>query len=226
MAAAVPRPRRGGRTAAAVPIAGMLTVLVSALISGCGQGGTPSGGQATSADSTPPATATATGTGGDPAVTGSPSAIPELPAPTGTGPVSGTIPGVARTAVLTSIRVAPHSDFDRIVLQFDGTARYGVRYVKQVTRDPSGTPVHLDGGAFLEVTLQGATLDDAFQGGSRSYTGQERVTPALTAVREVTVTGDFEAVLSFGIGVQERTGFRTLALAGPSRLVIDVAHPG
>ena len=128
--------------------------------------------------------------------------------------------------MLTSIRVAPHSDFDRVVLQFDGTARYSVRYVKQVTRDPSGEPVNLDGGAFLEVTLQGATLDDAFQGGTRKYTGPERITPALTAVRDISVTGDFEAVLSFGIGVQERTGIRTFALAGPSRLVIDVAHPG
>jgi hypothetical protein len=45
-------------------------------------------------------------------------------------------------------------------------------------------------------------------------------------VREIAVTGDFEAVLSFGIGVQERTGVRTLALADPSRLVIDIAHPG
>jgi hypothetical protein len=128
--------------------------------------------------------------------------------------------------VLTSIRIAPHADFDRVVLQFDGTARYGVRYVQQLTRDPSGAPVHLDGGAFLEVTLQGATLDDSFQGGTRTYTGPEQVAPALTAVREVAVTGDFEAVLSFGIGVQEKTGFRTLALSGPSRLVIDIAHPG
>jgi hypothetical protein len=224
MVAGIPRSARGGRTAAVAPIAGLIAVLVTALISGCGQGSTPSGQPTSPGTSAPPA-ATATGAGSDPAGTATPSATPALPAPTATGPLSGTVPGVARTAVLTSIRVAAHPDFDRVVLQFDGTARYQVRYVKQVTRDGSGAPVHLDGGAFLEVTLQGATLDDAFQGGTRAYAGPERVTPELTAVRDIAVSGDFEAVLSFGIGVQERTGIRALALAGPSRLVIDVAHP-
>jgi hypothetical protein len=171
MVPGVPRPRPLRRTVLAVPIA-LLAVLLTALISGCGQGSAPSGQQTGPASS--PATS---GTGSDPTGTGTSSGAPELPAPTATGPMSGTVPGAARTAVLTSIRVAPHSDFDRVVLQFDGTARYQVRYVKQVTRDPSGEPVHLDGGAFLEVTLQGATLDDAFQGGTRRYTGPERVTP-------------------------------------------------
>jgi hypothetical protein len=42
-------------------------------------------------------------------------------------------------------------------------------------------------------------------------------------VEEIAAAGDFEGVLSFGIGIDERTPFRVLRLSGPGRIVVDVA---
>jgi hypothetical protein len=38
------------------------------------------------------------------------------------------------------------------------------------------------------------------------------------------MSGDFENVLSFGIGVDRVAGFQAIRMTGPDRLVIDIAH--
>jgi hypothetical protein len=43
-------------------------------------------------------------------------------------------------------------------------------------------------------------------------------------LRQVKPSGDFEGVVSFGLGLRRRTGFRVFRLSGPARVVIDVAH--
>lgn len=49
--------------------------------------------------------------------------------------------------------------------------------------------------------------------------------PAYPALRQVTGAGEFEGVLTYGIGQATRAGFRAFTLTGPDRLVIDVRHP-
>jgi hypothetical protein len=44
-------------------------------------------------------------------------------------------------------------------------------------------------------------------------------------VREVVRTGDFEAVLTWAIGVNGRTPFAVTTLREPDRLVIDFGRP-
>lgn len=46
----------------------------------------------------------------------------------------------------------------------------------------------------------------------------------LPSIVEVEKTGDFEAVLTWVIGLRQATDFRIVELGGPVRLVIDVAH--
>ena len=43
-------------------------------------------------------------------------------------------------------------------------------------------------------------------------------------LRDLAFAGDFEAVVTFGIGVSRRTGFRVLQLDAPSRVAIDITH--
>jgi len=43
-------------------------------------------------------------------------------------------------------------------------------------------------------------------------------------VRVVGITGDFERVLSVGIGLDHSAGIHVSTLTGPNRLVIDVDH--
>jgi hypothetical protein len=40
----------------------------------------------------------------------------------------------------------------------------------------------------------------------------------------VKIAGDFEGVVSFGLGLRRKTGFRVFRLTAPTRIVIDVAH--
>ena len=145
--------------------------------------------------------------------------------PKGTGPRSGDPRGADPIPVLRGMRAAAQKGFDRVVLEFDGPVPgYRAEYVPQVVEDATGEPVELSGKAFLQVAVQTATMDDAVQGGSRVYGGPVRLTPKLDQVREVLVAGDFEGVLTVGLGLDARRGFRVTALSGPSRLVIDVAR--
>jgi hypothetical protein len=51
------------------------------------------------------------------------------------------------------------------------------------------------------------------------------VKPNLPAIREVAQIGNFERVVSYGVGLATRACFRVLELTGPTRLVIDVQTP-
>src|SRR4029453_6760363 len=53
-----------------------------------------------------------------------------------------------------------------------------------------------------------------------------RSSPGLTAVKEVAQTGDFEAVVGYGIGLDRRRPITVSTLSGPPPLVIDVSTAG
>lgn len=131
-----------------------------------------------------------------------------------------TVPGTATTtAPLTSVQTGRHDSegFDRVVLTTTGKPQASVRYVPQVYKDPSGAPLPLNGSAFLQVTLSPST---------RASTAATDTKVSYTELREVALAGDFEAVVSYGIGVAAKSDFRVLSLSGPDRTVIDIAFPG
>jgi hypothetical protein len=45
--------------------------------------------------------------------------------------------------------------------------------------------------------------------------------PALPIVKEIVCSGDFEGVVTYGIGVSRKAYTRTLTMDNPQRLVID-----
>jgi hypothetical protein len=145
-----------------------------------------------------------------------------LPRPTATAPRSAAPLSTSATH-LTGISIGRHATYDRVVFRFDGRAPgYDVRYVKQVYADPSGNPVHLAGTAFLSVTFRPAAAHT--DSGTATYAGSRDIT-RTGQVREVRLTGDFEAVLGAGIGVGHKAGFRVLRWDGhPSWVAIDVAR--
>jgi hypothetical protein len=60
--------------------------------------------------------------------------------------------------------------------------------------------------------------------GELVYTGPRRLEGAdagTSVVREIVRTGDFEAVLTWAVGLSDRVDFRVTTLDGPPRLVID-----
>ena len=127
---------------------------------------------------------------------------------------------LAVVPTLAEVRVGGHPTFDRVVFQFEGDRPgHDVRYVDQVVQDGSGFPIPLDGRAFLQVSLFPATAlsEEGPFGPVPSVAG-------LAALRDLAFAGDFEAVVTFGIGVAGRTGFRVLQLDAPSRVAIDITH--
>jgi hypothetical protein len=50
------------------------------------------------------------------------------------------------------------------------------------------------------------------------------LTPSCPNLRQVKRAGDFEGVVTLGLGLQHRAGFRVFRATAPTRVVIDVAH--
>lgn len=132
---------------------------------------------------------------------------------------SGGVAGTAATA--TAIRVAHHDGYDRLVIGF-ATSNSMPQYqlTQQATshfvRDASGQAVTLDGSAGLRVVVRNADITPG---------APTDLKPMLPELREVAQIGDFERVVSYGVGLATPACFRVLELSSPTRLVIDVATP-
>jgi hypothetical protein len=144
----------------------------------------------------------------------------------GTEPVSAPAEG-DEIALLEDVAVARHEGYDRVVLRFrNGLPGYRVEYVEPpLHEDGSGARVRIEGSAFVLVRLEPASGFDLSTGeGELVYDGPRRIAGSdvgTSIVREVVRTGDFEAVLSWAVGLQDRVDFRVLTLDGPPRLVVD-----
>ncbi|MGY1692024.1 peptidoglycan-binding domain-containing protein [Geodermatophilus sp. SYSU D01105] len=129
---------------------------------------------------------------------------------------------VGRT-FLVGVRAGRNKDFDRLVFDFEGPAPgFRVQYVDQLIEDGSGRPIPLRGRAVVEVTLQPAAAhrDD----GTPTRTGPLPDVTGFAAFRQIADAGDFEGVLTWGIGVAAETGLRATTLSGPTRVAVDVVH--
>jgi hypothetical protein len=129
--------------------------------------------------------------------------------------------GSGGQAELFAIAAGCHATFDRFVIRARfATPGYSVRYVSQVVHDGSGNPVSLLGTKRIHVVIREARGHTS--GGSNLLPGT--LTPLCSNLRQVKGAGDFEGVVSFGLGLRRKTGFRVFRLTGPTRIVIDVAH--
>jgi peptidoglycan hydrolase-like protein with peptidoglycan-binding domain len=126
-------------------------------------------------------------------------------------------------ALLRRVRAGRNKDFDRLVLDFDGAVPgVDVRYVPELTEDGSGNPIPLRGRAVVQIVVRPAVAHH--EDGTPSVTGPLPDVTGFAAFRQVADAGDFEAVLTWGIGVAAQTGLRATRLTGPSRIAVDVVH--
>ena len=125
---------------------------------------------------------------------------------------------------LTQVTASHHPGYDELVFQFrgGGPAKTSAQYVSQVTADPSGLPVNVVGSALLRVTFSPATGHNAQ--GLVSY-GPTQRTYALPELIQVVKAGDFESVLSFGVGVAQKAPFHMYTLAKAGQVVLDIKAP-
>ena len=136
---------------------------------------------------------------------------------------------ISETALNERVALAGHDGYDRVVFQFrNGLPGYRVEYVEPPLReDGSGNLVELDGDAFVVVRMEPASgFDLSVPEGEMVYTGPRRIAgDGTSVVQEVVRTGDFEAVLTWAIGLDGRVPFRVLTLDDPARIVVDFEAP-
>jgi len=151
--------------------------------------------------------------------------VSDLSRPTGTKTVTVTKYPKPAPLVL-DMRLGRHSTYDRVVIDLSGPLTgYRVGYGDRLTYDGSGAPVPLSGKAFLGISLFPANAH-AFvdEHALNVYSGPRLTRPGMPTVKGVAMTGDYEAVVSFGLALDHKAGFRVFTLTSPSRLVVDIAH--
>jgi hypothetical protein len=143
-----------------------------------------------------------------------------------TRPVTGES-ATSETALLERVAIGRNDGFDRVVFQFrNGVPGYRVEYVQPpITEDGSGNRIDVEGNAFVIVRMEPASgFDLSVAEGELVYKGPRRLSGSdagTSTVEEVVRNGDFEAVLSWAIGLDKRVPFRVLVLDSPARLVVD-----
>jgi hypothetical protein len=180
----------------------------------------------------------ASGCGGD--NDGSPAAQPPRTTTTTTAPTDGIDPleGAGTTSVeekstatdialLERVAVGRHEGFDRVVFQFrNDLPGYRVEYVEPpLKEDGSGNVVRIKGRVFVVVRMELASgFDLTVDEGELVYIGPRRIdgsAAGTSIVREVVRTGDFEAVLTWAVGLDDRVDFRVRTATSPARLIVD-----
>ena len=136
------------------------------------------------------------------------------------------------TTLLTNVAITPGSCVDRVEFAFKptpdgtGTPGYRVSYLpadKALVEDGSGAPVAVKGSAYLVVRFEpAATADLSGAELVRTYTGPRRIAAPENAhaVRELVKSGDFEAVLTWLVGVDGHRPFDVTA--SRSRVVVTI----
>ena len=126
-------------------------------------------------------------------------------------------------ATLVAIRAAYHPEatpkYDRVVFEFQGSLPDTIRveYVSKLIADGSGAVLPIKGQGILRVGLFPAAAHTT--AGVATVPG--RINYNLPLVKEIVRSGDFESLVSYGIGVSHKTEIRFLTLTSPTRVVID-----
>ena len=123
---------------------------------------------------------------------------------------------------LTSVRVARHPEFDRVVLEFseDELPGYHLEYIDRPVRAcGSGDVVPLPGDAWLSVRL---TPSQAHDESGRATLRGRTIRPSVANILEMRMVCDFEGQVEWVLAVRSPGRFRVLELFEPSRLAIDV----
>ena len=141
-------------------------------------------------------------------------------------PVAGGAP-VALEAVRTSVGEGTQ----RIVFEFDGDPAPGWQVGYEplpVLADPTGEPVALSGTVALVVRMTPTSTVDLTDGSfTPVYDGPRRLAVDGGApASELVLTGDFEGLLTWAVGVDTRVPFAVDTLSSPARLVIDLLATG
>ena len=168
--------------------------LAAFLLSGCTDNGSTDDGQ--SSTDRPTVTPTAS-------VSAEPSPSIPTPSPNTSSPSAERLCDTSiesANPALRSVRFGRHDTFDRLAFDFcqpaDTTLKATV--VKQLTEDGTGDPVTLEGKYFYALTL---TPADAHSDSGQPTVPRQAVTVAGRNIQQYKLIGDFEGIVTYGVGV-------------------------
>lgn len=125
--------------------------------------------------------------------------------------------------LITGVRLASHSDFDRVVFDLVGSGAPG--WITDFNADPvqaaSGLPVTYDGSTALEVTLIGVS-PWAQDGAQQPNLGTTPGTGGV--VNEAISTVTLEGHSQFILGLDGTAPYSVTLLDEPQRVVVDILH--
>jgi hypothetical protein len=164
--------------------------------------------------------------GGD----GTPAAACEPLGGGGTG-VRRSVHAAPETTFLTAVEIDASRCVDRLGFDFrdgsDGAPGFRVEYLpasRALVEDGSGEPIDVKGSAFLVVRLEpAATAEIEGEQVVPTYDGPNRLAASGTRfVREVVKSGDFEAVVTWVVGLTEERPFRVSTPGGAARVLVEI----
>lgn len=130
-------------------------------------------------------------------------------------------------AHLVGVRLDPEDRYDTLVLEFsDHIPGYTIGYQPLPARaDGSGFEIPLTGANdMVQITLNPATAD-GWAGGQRTYFGPSTVSADTAVVTEAKAAGDFEATLTWVVGLRSEVPFRVQELQDPPRIEVGFQRP-
>jgi hypothetical protein len=213
------------RTWTALPVAVLAVVASSAA---CGDDGGGEAASTTTAVTAAPAGSTTTAAPTTPSVTDvfPTVSLPCQPLPTPATPL--TSPATAGSVLLADVQRRGDRCVDHVVFSFTTKTAdppgYRVEYgTPPFAADGSGDVVPVRGEGFVVVRLEPAYGYD-FENGRPTYTGPRRIAAeGANHVTEIVQTGDFEGVVTWVIGLDEKRPFAVQATGTPRpQLVVTV----
>lgn len=129
----------------------------------------------------------------------------------------------APAVTLVAVRTSTRDGFDRIVFEFkERVPGYHIAYIdRPVRKCGSGDVTPMAGDGWLEVRMSPANAHT--KAGRPTVAERERALD-LPVLSELELTCDFEAVVTWVLGVESPNRYQVRELSNPPRLVVDVQH--
>jgi predicted small secreted protein len=198
----------------------LFAVLVAAfLLSACTDNGSTGGGQgATDRPTSSPTTQPTVEPGRSPGTSPTTSPSTTSPSQSTSSPKADRLCDTkieSANPALRNVRFGRHDTYDRLAFDFCKPAETTLTatVVRQLTEDGSGAKVTLQGKYFIAITL---TPADAHSDAGRPTVPNHAVTVAGRNMQQYKLIGDFEGVVTYGVGVRRLEETATAIRSDPN----------
>ena len=133
-----------------------------------------------------------------------------------------TRPSAPSRLAVTGLEVEEHDDFDRVIVSLDGDGEPGwfVDYSSSPVQQTAGSPLDVEGSAFLKVNIDGTVYPQDIGRGDVEANHAE----GAGSVVEVLNTGTSAGRSQIVIGLKKTAPYTVQTVYNPTRLVIDIAR--